>query len=72
MGVGTNSMLALMGTAGVAASKIGTAISESNDADKNEMMAQRAKMNAAKLKQIKLQNRKTQLEIQALKKEVSK
>ncbi len=45
MGVGMSSMLALVGTAGVAASKIGTAISESNDGNKNKQMASKARKN---------------------------
>ena len=68
MGVGTNSMLALIGTAGVAASKISQGISEANDADKNELMAQKATMNAERLKNLKLKNKKLRLENRALKK----
>ena len=50
MGVGTNSMLALIGTAGVAASKIGTVISEANDAEKAALMRQKALKNSDALK----------------------
>lgn len=55
-------------------SKEQTPISEANDADKNAMMAAKAKLNAEKLKGIKLQtkqqqlkNRKLRLENRALK-----
>jgi len=72
MGVGLNTMLAAVGTAGVASSKIATSIkegtiSESVDADKNEMMAQKAKMNAEKLKNLRLKNRRLRLQNKALK-----
>ena len=50
MGVAQNSMLALIGTAGVAASKIGTAISEANDAKKASLMRQKALQNSNELK----------------------
>ena len=50
MGVAQNSMLALIGTAGVAASKIGTAISEANDAKKASLMRQKALQNRNELK----------------------
>lgn len=72
MGVGLNTMLAAVGTAGVSASKVATSlkegtISEANDADKNEMMAQKAKMNAEKLKNLKLKNKRLRLQNRALK-----
>lgn len=84
MGVAQNALLGAGAAVSVAASKLTTGmkelkssqISEANDADKNEMMAQRAQMNALKMKnlqlknkQLQLQNRKTKLEVQALKKE---
>lgn len=67
MGVGLNTMLAAVGATGVAASKVATSFqgqgvtSEANDADKNEMMAQKAKYQAERLKQIKLQNKNLRL-----------
>lgn len=72
MGVGLNTMLAAVGAAGVAESKISTSIkegitSESVDADKNEMMAQKAKLNAEKLKNLKLRNKKLRMQNKALK-----
>lgn len=79
MGVAQNSMLALLGTAGVAASKVSGAIkgdeqpiSEANDASKNELMAQKAQMNALKMKNLQLRNRQLRLQNRALKKEVNK
>lgn len=62
MGVGINSALALLGTAGVGSNKIGTAISESNDGERNELMAQKAKLNAERLKAQKLKNKKLRLQ----------
>ena len=70
MGPASSALLGLVGTAGVAASKVSqvvgksegqkydeeqgkkankSQISEANDADKNEMMAEKAKLNAYKL-----------------------
>ena len=46
MGVGMNSALALVGTAGVAANKVAGAISEANDANKAKQMAQKARKNS--------------------------
>ena len=46
-----------------------TMISEANDATKNEMMGQKAMLNAEKLKNWKLRNKKLRAEIRALKKE---
>lgn len=84
MGVGLNTMLAAVGAAGVAASKVGTSISENaggqketlskdqtpiseaNDADKNAMMAAKARLNAEKLKGIKLQTKQQQLKNRGL------
>ena len=57
MGVAQNSMLALLGTAGVAASKIGTVISEANDAEKAALMRQRALKNSNSLKKLGQQNK---------------
>ena len=62
MGVGMSSMLALAGTASVAAGKVATAISEANDANKNKQMAAKARANAKQAK----------LDKQTLKKEVEK
>lgn len=70
MGVGLNTMLAAVGAGSVAASKVGTSfgqISESNDASKNEMMAQKAKQNAEQLKKLKLQNKNLRLRNKILK-----
>ena len=74
MGVGLNSMAALLGTAAVSASKVGTAmegagkdtlsknqISESNNADKSAMAAQKAKLNMEKMKTLKLQLKQQKL-----------
>ena len=44
-------------------------ISEANDAAKNEMAGQKAKLNAERLKNLKLINKKLRAEIRALKKE---
>ena len=63
MGPAQGSMLALVGTAGVAASKIAQGISESNDADKNEMMAKKAKLNAYKLKTAKMKARLERMKV---------
>lgn len=52
MGVAQNSMLALIGTAGVASSKIGTAISEANDAKKASLMRQKALQNSDSMKKL--------------------
>jgi hypothetical protein len=49
-------------------SKEQTPISEANDADKNEMMAAKAKLNAEKLKGLKLQARQQQLKNRGLRK----
>ena len=86
MGVAQNSMLALLGTAGVAASKVsgsmqgagGSAgqneqsslISQAIDADRAEIMHQRALYQMEKNKQIKLQNQNLRLKNRKLKKEV--
>lgn len=59
MGVGINSALSLVGSAGVASSKIAQSI----DADSNERAAATAKYQQEKLKSIKLENRKKRLEI---------
>ena len=75
MGVGLNSALVFDSALGVAANKVadavstikGSVISEANDASKNEMMAQKAKMNAEQLKNLKLRNKKLRLQIKALK-----
>lgn len=56
MGVGLNSALALVGTAGVGASKLSTAISEANDAAKAKAAKDRAKKN----KEAAIKNRKEQ------------
>lgn len=65
MGVGLNTMLAAIGATGVAASKVSTSFqgvtSEANDADKNEMMAQKARYQAERLKNMKLQNKNLRL-----------
>lgn len=66
MGVGLNTMLAAVGAGGVAESKIGSAIgqsqiSEANDASKNEIMQQKALMNAERLKNLKLKNKGQEL-----------
>lgn len=62
MGVAQNSMLALLGTAGVAASKVSGSISRSgineeantisqaNDADRNAMAAEKASLNMQKMR----------------------
>lgn len=61
MGVGQNAALALVGAAGVGANKLATSISglisESNDAKKSKMMAQKAKQN----KEQAIKNRKEQM-----------
>lgn len=72
MGVGLNTMLTAIGATGVAASKVSTSIkegitSESADADKNEMMAQKARLNVEKLKNLKLRNKQLRLQNKALK-----
>ena len=75
MGVGLNTMLAAVGATGVAASKVGSSfgqqgqgqISEANDASKNEIMAQKAKINAEQLKKLKLQNKNLRLRNKILK-----
>ena len=72
MGVAQNSLLGAGAAVGVAANKLAVGlgqISEANDADKNEMMAQRAKMNAEKLKNLRLQNQKLRIEKRILKKQ---
>lgn len=71
MGVGLNTMLAAVGAGGVATSKvsqaIGSQISEANDAEKNEMMAQRAKTNAEQLRNLRLKNKRLRMQNKALK-----
>lgn len=73
MGAIQNSMLHLISSAGVAAHAIGSqsnnksTISEANDASKNELMAQKAKINAEQLKKLKLQNKNLRLQNRALK-----
>lgn len=67
MGPAQSSIMALIGTSGVAASKIAQGISEPNDASKNEMMAQKAKMNVEQLKKLKLQNKNLRLRNKVLK-----
>lgn len=77
MGVAQNSMLALLGTAGVSASKVSgslngsggskglneqsSLISQAIDADRAEIMHQRALYQMEKTKQIKLQNKNLRL-----------
>lgn len=73
MGVGQSSTLALVGTAGVGASKLSTAISglvddakknkiaQATDADRAEMAAATAKYQKEKLKTIKLKTKQQQL-----------
>ena len=46
-----------------------TPISEANDADKNAMMAAKARLNAAKLKGIKLQTKQQELKNRGLRKQ---
>ena len=80
MGVGINTAAALVGTLGVSAnkvstsigSKIGSAISESNDGEKNELMSQKAQMNMEKLKEQKLKNKKLRLQNRQLKQKIDK
>lgn len=72
MGPAQSSILAAVGTAGVAASKIAQGISEPNDAKKNEMMAEKAKMNAEKLKQLKLKNKEQRAKIKILTQTIEK
>ena len=60
MGVAQNALLGAGAAVGVAANKLATGmsqISEANDADKNEMMAEKAKLNAYKLKTAKIKAR---------------
>lgn len=59
-----------LGAVGVAAGKLAGTISESNDASKNELMAQKAKMNALKMQKLKLQNRKYRLQNKLLEKKL--
>lgn len=69
MGVAQNALLGAGAAIGVAANKLATGlgqISEANDAEKNEMMAQKAKMNAEQLKNLKLRNKKLRLQNRAL------
>lgn len=72
MGPAQSSILAAIGTAGVAASKIAQGISEPNDAEKNEMMAEKAKMNAEKLKKLKLKNKEQRAKIKILTQTIEK
>lgn len=60
MGVAQNVLLGAGASVGVAANKLAVGIgqiSEANDADKNELMAEKAKLNAYKLKTAKMKAR---------------
>ena len=80
MGVGMNSALALVGTAGVAANKIAGAvdglISEANDANKSKQMAQKARNNSkqavANKKEQKEQTKNTLKKMEGVQKGVNK
>lgn len=48
--------------------QLSSQISEANDASKNELMAQKAAMNAERLKALKLKNKRYRLENRILKK----
>ena len=68
MGVGINSALSLVSSAGVASSKIAQSI----DADSSERAFATAQYQKEKLKSIRLKNRKTSLEIKQIKQTLKK
>ena len=82
MGIAQNSMLALLGTAGVAASKVSSSmnkedfntISQANDADRNAMAAEKASLNMQKMRlqkrQLKFQRKEQRFKEQKLNDEI--